>query len=101
MMAAFQAASNLGRLMICLSITVLHSSLATAQAMAVCAAPAVGCMLMALTAPGRPEMELNAVWQGLTVLMAMRSLTIYIPYRLRRSPFDKVFLYPREEMWED
>lgn len=69
--------------------------------MAVCAAPAVGCMLMALSAPGRPDMELNAVWLGLTVLMAMRSLTIYIPYKLHRSPFDKVFLHPRDELWQD
>ena len=73
----------------------------TLQAMAVCAAPAVGCMLMALNTPGRPDMELNAVWLGLTVLMAMRSLTIYIPYRLRRSPFDKVFLYPEKDLWQD
>ncbi len=71
------------------------------QAMAVCAAPAVGCMLMALNAPGRPDMELSAVWLGLTVLMAMRSLTIYVPYKLRRKPFDKVFIYPKEELWQD
>ncbi|CAK0735532.1 hypothetical protein CVIRNUC_000596 [Coccomyxa viridis] len=72
-----------------------------AKAMAVCAAPAVGCMLMALNTPGRPDMELNAVWLGLTVLMAMRSLTIYVPYRLRKSPFDKVFLYPEKDLWQD
>ena len=65
-----------------------------------CAAPAVGCMLMALNAPGRPDMELSAVWLGLTVLMAMRSLTIYVPYRLRRKPFDKVFMYPEDERWQ-
>ena len=56
---------------------------------------------MAMNAPGRPEAELSAVWLGLTVLMAMRSLTIYVPYRLRRAPFDKVFLYPGDERWQD
>ena len=79
----------------------IDSTNAMLQAMAVCAVPAVGCMLMALNAQGRPDMELNAVWLGLTVLMAMRSLTIYIPYRLRKKPFDKVFLYPKEELWQD
>ena len=59
-----------------------------AQAMAVCAVPAAGCMLLGLAAPGSPDLELGAVWLGLTVLMAMRSITIYIPWRLRRAPFD-------------
>lgn len=59
--------------------------------MAVCATPAVGCMLLALLAPGAPDLELGAVWLGLTVLMTMRSITIYIPWKLQRSPFDKLF----------
>ncbi|BDA40630.1 Protein DETOXIFICATION 44, chloroplastic [Coccomyxa sp. Obi] len=62
-----------------------------AKAMAVCATPAVGCMLLALLAPGAPDLELGAVWLGLTVLMTMRSITIYIPWKLQRTPFDKIF----------
>ena len=46
---------------------------------------------MALLAPGAPDLELGAVWLGLTVLMAMRSITIYIPWKLQRTPFDKIF----------
>ncbi len=48
-------------------------------------------MLLALLAPGAPDLELGAVWLGLTVLMTMRSITIYIPWKLQRSPFDKLF----------
>ncbi|KAK9916841.1 hypothetical protein WJX75_007700 [Coccomyxa subellipsoidea] len=62
-----------------------------AKAMAVCATPAIGCMLLALLAPGAPDLELGAVWLGLTVLMSMRSITIYIPWKLQRSPFDRFF----------
>ncbi|EIE26724.1 hypothetical protein COCSUDRAFT_46203 [Coccomyxa subellipsoidea C-169] len=62
-----------------------------AKAMAVCATPAVGCMLLALLAPGAPDLELGAVWLGLIVLMSMRSITIYIPWKLQRSPFDRFF----------
>lgn len=59
--------------------------------MGVCATPAIGCMLLALLAPGAPDLELGAVWLGLTVLMSMRSITIYIPWKLQRSPFDRFF----------
>lgn len=58
------------------------------QAMAVCAVPAAGCMLLGLLAPAAPDLELGAVWLGLTVLMSMRSLTIYLPWRLHRPPFE-------------
>lgn len=62
-----------------------------AKAMAVCAAPATSCMLLGLEFAGEFDAQLTAVWLGLTVLMVMRCLTIYIPYRLRKSPFDVVF----------
>jgi hypothetical protein len=55
--------------------------------MAVCAVPAAGCMLLGLLAPAAPDLELGAVWLGLTVLMSMRSLTIYLPWRAHRPPF--------------
>ncbi len=48
-------------------------------------------MLLALLAPGAPDLELGAVWLGLIVLMSMRSITIYIPWKLQRSPFDRFF----------
>lgn len=71
------------------------------QAMAVCAAPAMGCMLLGLAIPGMPDLELGAVWLGLTVLMSMRSITIYLPWRLRRSPFEKVFLDGAQPLQEE
>jgi hypothetical protein len=61
------------------------------QAMAVCAVPAAGCMLLGLAVPGTPDMELGAVWLGLTVLMSMRAITIYLPWKLQISPFQNVF----------
>jgi len=63
-----------------------------AKAMAVCAAPAVSCMLLGLEFAGDYDAQLTSVWLGLSLLMVMRCLTIYIPYRLRRSPFDVMFI---------
>ncbi|DBA99785.1 TPA: hypothetical protein ACH3X3_012329 [Trebouxia sp. C0006] len=63
-----------------------------AKAMAVCAAPAVSCMLLGLEFSGDYDVQLTSVWLGLSLLMVMRCLTIYIPYRLRRSPFDVMFI---------
>ena len=62
-----------------------------AKAMIVCAAPAASCMLLGLQMPGDYEAQLTAVWLGLSLLMVMRCLTIYIPFRLRKSPFDVMF----------
>ena len=62
-----------------------------AKAMTVCAAPAASCMLLGLQFPGDYDAQLTAVWLGLCLLMVMRCLTIYIPFRLRRSPFDVMF----------
>lgn len=64
-----------------------------AKAMIVCAAPAASCMLLGLhlPLPGNYDAQLTAVWLGLSLLMIMRCLTIYIPFRLRRSPFDVMF----------
>ncbi len=63
-----------------------------AKAMTVCAAPAASCMLLGLEFTGDFDAQLISVWLGLALLMVMRCLTIYIPYRLRRSPFDVMFL---------
>lgn len=61
-----------------------------AKAMIVCAAPAASCMLLGLHA-GNYDAQLTAVWLGLTLLMVLRCLTIYIPFRLRKRPFDIMF----------
>lgn len=62
-----------------------------ARATVVAAAPAVGVMLLGTRwAAGAPDAQLAWVWAGLTVLMAMRALTIYVPYRMRHDPFDKL-----------
>ena len=55
-----------------------------------CAAPAVACMLLPQAAVG-PDGRLAAVWTGLTVLMVMRTLTIWLPWRLKRGPFYSLF----------
>ena len=65
-----------------------------AQAMAVSAVPAVGTMLLgaqwvAQHAAG-PEAQLTVVWAGLTVVMMGRLLTIFIPFKLQKAPFDKL-----------
>ena len=62
-----------------------------AKAMAVCAAPAASCMLLALEFVGDYDAQLTAVWLGLSLLMVMRCLTLYIPFKLRQSPFDVMF----------
>ena len=62
-----------------------------AKAMIVCAAPAASCMLLCLRMPGDYNAQLTAVWLGLSLLMVMRCLTIYIPFRLRKRPFDVMF----------
>lgn len=62
-----------------------------AKAMAVCAAPAASCMLLALEFVGDYDAQLTAVWLGLSLLMVMRCLTVYIPFKLRQSPFDVMF----------
>ena len=38
-----------------------------------------------------PDGRLAAVWTGLTVLMIMRTLTIWLPWRLKRGPFYSLF----------
>ncbi|KAK9823345.1 hypothetical protein WJX72_002062 [[Myrmecia] bisecta] len=66
-----------------------------AKAMAVCAAPAMLCMLLGLWAPiTTPDVRLTAVWLGLAVLMGMRALTIYLPYKRQSAPFDRLFERP-------
>lgn len=64
-----------------------------AQAMAMSAVPAVGTMLLgarwvAETAAG-PGAQLTVVWAGLAVVMMGRFLTIFVPFKLRKAPFDK------------
>ena len=58
-----------------------------ARVMPVCALPACACMLASLTSHV-PDVQLGFVWGGLTLLMIMRSLTVWVPFRLGRSPFD-------------
>lgn len=63
-----------------------------AKAMTVCAAPAASAMLLGLRFAGQSlDAELTAVWLGLSILMVMRCVTIYLPYRLQRKPFDVIF----------
>ena len=47
-------------------------------------------MLLPQAAVG-PDGRLAAVWTGLTVLMIMRTLTIWLPWRLKRGPFYSLF----------
>ena len=61
------------------------------------APPAILCMLLGLQVLPQPELALSAVWLGLTVLMAMRAATIYVPYYLKRTPFDKLQVEPIRE----
>lgn len=62
-----------------------------AKAMITCAVPSVGVMVLALLAPGNSEMQLNFIWAGLALVMIMRTLTIYVPYRNRAAPFEALF----------
>ena len=64
-----------------------------AKAMTVCAVPAASAMLLgAKFAAGKSlDTDLAAVWLGLSILMVMRCLTIYLPYKLQKSPFDVLF----------
>lgn len=65
-----------------------------AAAMVMCAVPAVACMFAGLRFPASGTAQLTWVWAGLIVLMAMRILTLWIPYRTHSPPFDKLF--PKE-----
>ena len=62
-----------------------------ARAMVVCAVPAVGCMAIAMLAPGKATFQMNCIWSGLALIMTMRTLTIYLPYKMRLKPFDKLY----------
>ena len=66
-----------------------------AQAMAMSAVPAVAIMLVgarwaAETGAGAADLQLGVVWLGLAVVMAGRFLTIFLPLKLRKQPFDKL-----------
>lgn len=61
-----------------------------AKGMVFCVAPAVGCMFLGRLLPVLAADQLQCIWLGFGVLMAMRSITIYLPYRLRISPFDRI-----------
>ena len=67
-----------------------------ARTMGLCAAPAVGCMLVGSGVLGgewspTPDGKLAAVWAGLVTLMGMRALAIAAPYWTRRPPFARLF----------
>lgn len=62
-----------------------------ARAMFVCALPAVGCMLLSQLTPGNTGFQMGTIWTGLGILMLMRTLSIYAPYRAGRPPFDGLF----------
>lgn len=62
-----------------------------AQAMIACAVPSVAIMLLALYGQGNPEMQINFIWAGLALVMSLRTLTIYLPFKLRAQPFDDLF----------
>jgi putative MATE family efflux protein len=65
-----------------------------AKAMTMSAIPALGTMLAGMrffAGPGSnssPTAVLSVVWTGLAVVMVARFLTIFIPYTLRKKPFD-------------
>ena len=63
-----------------------------AIAMVGCAIPSVAVMNLAAFAQGNTNLQLSYVWSGLGLVMALRAVIIYLPYRLRRAPFDKLFL---------
>lgn len=60
-----------------------------AKAMPLCAFPAIACMLTSHLSSA-PDKQLFAVWGGLTLLMVMRSLTIWLPFRLGKGPFSNM-----------
>ena len=62
-----------------------------AQAMVACAAPSAAVMLLALRSQGNPEMQINLIWAGLALVMSLRTLTIYLPFRARTYPFQDLF----------
>ena len=63
-----------------------------AKAAVICAVPSVACMFYGLQFPSSGTAQLAWVWGGLIVLMAMRIATLWIPYRRRAPPFDKLFV---------
>lgn len=67
-----------------------------ARAMIVCAVPSVLVILLALLTPGRSELQINFIWAGLALVMTMRTLTIYLPFKSRSPPFDALFHSKRE-----
>lgn len=61
-----------------------------AQAMVISAIPAIGVMTLGnkfLTGAG-PSVQLAVVWGGLATVMALRVLTIYLPLKFKKPPFD-------------
>lgn len=65
-----------------------------ALAMVLACIPAAAAMLagsqLAASGPAALDGQLQAVWAGLAVLMALRFATIYLPLQLRRWPFDRL-----------
>lgn len=64
-----------------------------ATAMVGCAIPSVSLMYLAAFSYGNTNLQLSYVWSGLGLIMALRAAVIYLPYKLRRSPFDKLFAH--------
>lgn len=60
-------------------------------AMAAACAPAATLMLALGGGAQTPGGALSGVWAGLALVMALRWLTIAIPYRARAGPFAKLF----------
>lgn len=59
-------------------------------AMAFCAAPAIAVMVFG-SRLGLGGSALTWVWMGLSTVMALRALTIFVPYKLRLYPFQGLF----------
>lgn len=59
--------------------------------MIACAVPSIAIMTLALCVPGNPELQINLVWAGLTLVMTLRTLTIYLPYKWKGVPFGGLF----------
>lgn len=67
-----------------------------AKAMVACALPSVGVMALALLTPGNPEAQINFIWAGLAIVMTMRTLSIYLPFKNKAAPFEGLYSRPKQ-----
>ena len=63
------------------------------KAMVACAVPSIGVMSLAMYAQPSINSQLGFVWAGLGLIMALRAAFIYLPFKLKRAPFDRLFTW--------